>query len=52
MKKWFWTTLLITLIPLWVVLYLIGMMGMASSYLWENVYHSVYRRAGSPLDKK
>jgi hypothetical protein len=52
MKKWLWMIILIALIPFWIVLYLIGMLGMISSYLWENVYHSVYRLAGSPLDKK
>lgn len=52
MKKAFWMFVLILLIPLWAGLYLIGMLGLVSSYLWENVYHSIYRLAGSPLDKK
>lgn len=57
MKGWrimkiFWLTILIVLIPLWVILYVLGVIGLISSYLWDNVYYSVYKSAGSPLDKK
>lgn len=52
MKKAFWLIVLIVLIPLWCALYLFGMIGIAATFLWDSVYHSVYKLAGSPLDDK
>jgi hypothetical protein len=44
-------SMLIVLIPFWIVLYLVSILGAGAIFLWEKLYYSVYERAGSPLDK-
>lgn len=51
MKKIVLMTLLIILFPVWGLLYLVGMLGLAAIYISE-FYAWIYEQADCPFDKK
>lgn len=52
MKKAIGIILLVLLIPLWVVLYLIALIGAYAHVPFNALYQPIYGLAGKPLDSK
>ena len=52
MKRYIGITLLVLLIPLWIVLYVIAWFGAYAHVPFNALYQPIYKLAGKPLDTK